>query len=218
MTFFCQYLRNDVRYREYNAKIDKHMKEMSIVFMPLTTGHFSLLHAWLNKPHVAQWYLGGKNVTYDQVYQKYRTYVDHYTIVEGIKKAIRGYIITIDKHPIGYIQYYYAHDFENDSDLLADTLLPLDLAAIDIFIGDIQYIGKGFGPLIITSFLQEHIWNRCDACLVDPDTVNVRAINAYKKAGFQSLKSNEKTTWMVAQKPSHYVPTKKCTSSCCCKG
>lgn len=189
----------------------------AIIFKPLTAAHFGLLEIWLNAEHVSRWYGENKSWSWDDIHEKYRTYVDGYRWVGEIKKPIRGFIIIVDAVPVGYIQYYYTYDFPYVPEL-NDEKLPLDLASIDLFIGEIDYIGKGLGQRIIRQFLDDYIWTKFDACFVDPDTANSRAVHAYKKVGFTELKmvNNGNTTWMLATKDPEYKPKKQCKPLCCC--
>jgi len=190
-----------------------------VTFKPLSTSHFQAMAIWLNTPHVSQWYGEGTAWDLQNTHKKYRTYVDGYALVDNTKRPIRGFIITIDDTPIGYIQYYYAYDFPRIPEL-STTELPLDLAAIDFFIGQVDYVGKGLGPAIVTQFLDEQVWNKFDACFVDPDTKNNRAIRACEKAGFKTLNKTNKgvTTWMIALKDPLYTPSTQCKPLCCCSG
>ena len=121
-----------------------------------------------------------------------------YKIAQGVKKSIQAYIICIDNVPMGYIQLYNAHDFcREDNVSLSD--LPESLAALDIFIGEEEYAGKGFGAGIMKQFLADYVDPYYDACFVDPDTANIKAIRAYEKAGFKKIKTIKEgtITWMV---------------------
>lgn len=118
-----------------------------------------------------------------------------------MKKPFQAYIIGVDAVPAGYIQLYNAHDFlREDNDSLAE--LSDSLAALDIFIGEKEFLGKGLGSRILTQFLEEYVDPHYDACLVDPDTANIGAIRAYEKAGFKEIKMIKKGTimWMMREK------------------
>ena len=111
-----------------------------------------------------------------------------------MKKAIHSFVIYVDNNPIGYIQIYNAYDFARKA-LLID--LPKSLAAIDFFIGNIDYIGKGIGAEALKVFDYQGYNN----ILVDPDMNNIAAIKTYEKAGFKKMReqpdSNE--IWMLKE-------------------
>ena len=157
-------------------------------FAPLKTEHFPLLVVWLNTPHVAQWWSDGKVWDEAAVAEKYSSYVAGYKINEqGEKRPIFPFVIQYQGAAIGYIQYYNVHDFERDSFGAIQQHLPASCAALDFFIGDEAYLGKGLGTAILVQFLQEHIFKRFSACCVDPEKENNRALRTYEKAGFAGL-------------------------------
>lgn len=70
-------------------------------------------------------------------------YVSGYKKIDSERKPIHAFIIYFADTPIGYIQYFNAYDFPRDGCQL--NSLPKSLAAIDLFIGDENYLGKGIG-------------------------------------------------------------------------
>jgi len=167
---------------------------MNINFLPLSEAHFSLLLKWLEEPHIKAWWDHDINYTEDLVKEKYTSYVKGYKLENGEKKVIHSYIIYVDNNPIGYIQIYNAYDFTRNKPLI-DLLK--SLAAIDFFIGNIDYIGKGIGVETLKSFDFHGYKN----ILVDLDMDNIAAIKTYEKAGFKKIReqvdSNE--IWMLKE-------------------
>lgn len=157
-------------------------------------------------PHVREWWDQDVNWTIDLITEKYGCYVKGYKRVEKsdevIERPMHAFIIEADSHPIGYIQYYdrndwlpqdYKEDFQN---------IPKPIAAIDVYIGDPHWIGKGIGSIAIKQFLDEHVFKEFASCTVDPDTANTGAIRAYEKAGFYKLQTlkNGTITLMLAKR------------------
>ena len=66
--------------------------------------------------------------------------------------------------------------------------------AIDIFIGEQDYLGIGYGSRTLRQFLEELVDPNYEACFVDPDTVNTQAIRAYERAGFKKIKTVKEGT------------------------
>ena len=169
---------------------------MNITFKPLAEADFSLLFKWLTSPHVQSWWDKDIVWTTDLIKLKYSSYVKGYKMHDGQHKEIRAYVISENTMPIGYIQIYNAYDFPRTSKL---SDLPKNLATFDIFIGEINYLGKSIGSNAIELFLN----NYCDAkyshIFVDPDKDNIAAIKAYSKAGFEIVKTNYVTNeiWML---------------------
>ncbi len=179
----------------------KQVQTMKITFEPLRKGHFPLLLKWLETPHVKAWWDPDAQWTLELIKEKYGSYVQGYKVDQGLKKPIQAYIIYGENDPIGYVQVYNAHDFpREDNASLAE--LPNSLAALDIFIGEEVFLGKGLASRIMKQFLADYVDPHYNACFVDPDTANIRAIRAYEKAGFKKIKmvENGSIMWMVREK------------------
>lgn len=157
---------------------------MRIGFKYLSDSDFNLLLTWLQAPHVKKWWDQEVNYTLDLVKEKYSSYIRGYKKVGGKSKPIHAFVIHSDEHPIGYIQYYNAYDFPIDNRQL--NTLPKSLAAIDLFIGDKDYLGKGVGQKALELFLENYVFAEFDYAIVDPDSNNLVAISTYKKVGFRA--------------------------------
>lgn len=154
-------------------------------FQALEKKHFVLLQRWINSPQVAPWWGENKIWQLEDIEKKYGSYVKGYKSVEGINKPIKCYIIFCAQIPIGYIQYYNLHDFPRIGYEIDD--FSYRVAGLDLYIGELEYTGKGLGPHIIEQFLINYVWPDFEACFVDADTANTQAITAYKKAGFKEI-------------------------------
>ena len=154
-------------------KILKYNSEIS--FKSLSEKHFSFIHTWFNTPHIQAFY-SLKTWTIEEVCQKLTPYI------QGIGE-IKSYVIDFDKIPIGYIQYYPVkkHPWENQ-DLTQEIIQ--NSAGIDFFIGDKEFIGKGFGIQILNIFLENYIWPHYRYCLADPDIRNEASMRLFKQCGF----------------------------------
>lgn len=175
---------------------------MQISFIPLNESHFPLLLKWLETPHVKAWW--GKNInwTTELINDKYSNYIKGYKILklkdQIIIKPIYSFIICADNHFIGYIQYYNKHEFPPEQ--AYDTLgLPESCAALDWYIGKLEFIGKGIGSKALSLFLEQFVFQKFTYAFVDPETTNHGAIRAYEKAGFVTTKivNNNEITWML---------------------
>jgi aminoglycoside 6'-N-acetyltransferase len=172
----------------------------SLNFIPLSQSHFYLLYKWINTPHVTSWWGENKLWPISAIEEKYLSYTNNCKEIDGVKKPIYAFIINYQTQHIGYIQYYDAYDFPREQGYVLENL-PKNLAAIDIYIGEENYLGKGFGHLALEKFLEQYIWPKYDACFVDVDPQNTQAIFAYKKAGFQIIKTlDDGTIWMLRNK------------------
>ncbi len=61
---------------------------------------------------------------------------------------------------------------------------------IDYMIGNPAYVGKGYGALTLTRFIdffRSNVDPKADTFLIDPEASNPRAKHVYEKAGFQHV-------------------------------
>jgi aminoglycoside 6'-N-acetyltransferase len=142
---------------------------MNITFIPLAESHFPLLFKWIETPHVKQWWVSEIKWTQESIEEKYSSYVKGYKLENGVKRPMHAFVICADGIPIGYIQSYNAYDFPRSKELKE---LPENLAAIDVYIGEAGYLGKGVGPRAIRQFLDNHIDSSYTHVFVDPDSKN----------------------------------------------
>lgn len=172
---------------------------MKISFKPLATTDFENLLKWLQKPHIKKWWDTDVNYTLELIQEKYGSYVDGYKKTGSESKPIHAFIIYFDDTPIGYIQYYNAYDFPRDECQLNN--LPKSLAAIDMFIGDENYLGKGIGAQSLELFLDSHVFAKFDYALVDPDSSNLAAIKTYENVGFKPFDDQTSESVILMVKP-----------------
>ncbi len=150
-----------------------------ITFQRLKTLDLTLIHRWLNTPHVARWWYDDVG-PYEEVAEKYVSYI------EG-EQPVDPYLILHDNRPIGYIQTgRISHDEEYDR--LVGTE---DSAGVDLFIGEEDLLYKGLGAYILQCFLKEIVFAEEDikVCVIGPEPENRVAIRAYEKAGFRYFKT-----------------------------
>jgi aminoglycoside 6'-N-acetyltransferase len=169
----------------------------NITFKALKEEHFLLLLKWLETPHVKKWWDADINWTPELIEKKYSNISKRLKLkTQIIEKPIHAFIINCDGVDIGYIQYYNKHDFLPEQGY--DTSeLPESCAAIDWYIGELDYVGKGIGPQALNIFLNEFVFKVSENAFVDPDTANVRAIRVYEKVGFKKIRESNGTTLMI---------------------
>jgi aminoglycoside 6'-N-acetyltransferase len=170
-----------------------------ISFKALESADFPLLVSWLNQPHVRRWWSqeGQSLVTLSGVARKLMPRI------EG-KEQVFAFIIYAQSVPIGYIQWYDAYRFPREGYALAAIPhLPVSLVAIDFYIGEPAFIGKGLAAPILSHFIQMIVPAFYTTVLVDPDRENIPAIKAYARAGFTELEQNvvREIQLMVFQRP-----------------
>lgn len=147
-----------------------------IQFTSLDESHFPLLHRWLNAPHVQKFY-SLRNWSQDEVARKYLPYLIH-------EKRVHGFIIFLKSKAIGYIQYYPVKDHPWPKQGFSREIAE-QAAGLDLFIGEEQFCGRGYGVEIIEEFLKSYLWPHFRYCIVDPDVGNEASIRLFERVGFQ---------------------------------
>lgn len=148
--------------------------KITFIFKPLQKTDLPLLFEWLSLPHVAEWWRETKD--YESFAKKYKNYI---AIDE-----VGPYLIYDKDKPIGYISWYdAAHD------PIRNETFPKPTYGMDMFIADLNYLGKGYGQKIIKQFIDEIIMPMNPAkIIIDPEITNERAIHVYEKVGFMKTK------------------------------
>lgn len=145
-----------------------------IIFKPLTISDLDLLCRWSEKPHVLEWW--NDQLAPEQIKEKYRMRIDD--------DVICPYIAYMNNKPIAFIQYYWASK-------VGEVWWPNEDAntvGLDQFIGEENYINKGFGTLMMKEFIQFLFQNPLiKKIITEADPNNLRAKRCYEKAGFHEM-------------------------------
>jgi RimJ/RimL family protein N-acetyltransferase len=142
-------------------------------FRRLAQDDIPMLHEWLHRPHVREWWL--EPSTPKELEEDYLT-------PETAGEATRAYIAYLDEEPIGFIQSYIVKDsgdgwWEDERDPGA--------RGIDQFLADGDGLGRGLGSAMIRAFVDRLFAEpQVTQVQTDPAPDNERAIRCYRKAGF----------------------------------
>src|SRR5947209_4738307 len=130
----------------------------AIAFTPLERGHLALLHEWLQRDHVREWW--GPPQTRAEVEEEYLPAIDG-------TEPVRVFLIKLDARPIGMIQACWGADEPG-------------VAGLDLLIGEEQLVGRGLGPRILREFMRTIVLADpgTTAFSADPDVANGRSIRA----------------------------------------
>ncbi len=149
-----------------------------IIFRPLAEADLTLLHRWLNTPHVSQWWeVNGKiNPDYSAVSGKFMPRI------RGLE-PVNCFLVLYDTRPVAFIESCRMEDFPTEK---AALRIPANAVGVDTFIGETDFLHKGFGAVYIRKFLKEIIFREpgINSCIVDPEPANKIAVRAWEKAGF----------------------------------
>ena len=145
-----------------------------IDFRPLARADLAMLHEWLARPHVAEWWVPVP--TREEV-------EDDYGPVADGTDSTRAFVVLADGAPIGFIQSYAPVDHHADG--WWTDVHDRGVRGIDQFIAEGDRLERGIGTAMIRAFVAR-LFEDPAVTLVqtDPAPGNARAIRCYEKAGF----------------------------------
>jgi len=147
----------------------------SISFLPLARSDLPLLHDWLGRPHVVEWW--GDVPTLAELAEQCDPEI---LASEGVSALVA----MSDGQPVGFAQVYVAMGsgdgwWEAESDP--------GVRGVDLFLADVDRLGQGLGTLLVHALVGALF---ADAAVTkiqaDPSPGNARAIRCFEKAGFTS--------------------------------
>jgi len=142
-------------------------------FRPVTHEDLPLLHEWLNRPHVAEWWEGELSLEY--VASTYGADIG--------SPVIRQMLACIDGVPIGYVQDY--HVMGADPEWWTEETDP-GARGIDQYLANAEQLGQGLGSAMVQQYVARLFADPAVTKVqTDPSPTNLRAIRAYEKAGFR---------------------------------
>ena len=149
-----------------------------VTLRPMTGEDLPLLHAWLNRPHIAEWW-GGEHPTLDEVQAKYLP-----RVLAG--DNVTPYIGMLGSKPFAYAQSYVA--LGSGDGWWQDETDP-GVRGIDQSIGEAELLGQGLGTILVRALGDMLLADPGVTRLqTDPDPRNLRAIRCYEKAGFRRVR------------------------------
>jgi RimJ/RimL family protein N-acetyltransferase len=149
----------------------------AITFRQLSPADLPMLHEWLTRPHVAEWW---------QPTPSFSDVEEEFTPLTYHDASTRGYIALLDDAPLGFIQSYVVLGsgdgwWEDETDPGA--------RGIDQFLADPDRLNQGLGRAMIRTFV-DGLFRDPSVTRVqtDPSPANDRAIRCYERAGFTALR------------------------------
>lgn len=178
----------------FMVKNDAELKELiknfiTFTFQPLKESDLPLLFEWLALPRVGAWWRESRD---------WKTFQEKYTKKFINVNDVGSFIAYHKSKPIGYIQWYDVAQCP-----IRNEQYPERTFGIDLFIADANYIGKGYGPLLMKQFIQAKIMPKNPSKIItDPEITNTQAIRAYEKVGFKKtriVQATDGTKLVIAQ-------------------
>ena len=153
------------------------LHEGDVTLRPLTEQDLPVLHDWLNRPHIVQWWGGeAARPSLDDVLAQYHP---HALAGEGVT----GYIAMLGAVPIGYAQSYVA--MGSGDGWWEDETDP-GVRGIDQSLAHAGQLGQGLGTKLVRALVAQLFADPAVTKIqTDPALDNLRAIRCYEKAGFR---------------------------------
>jgi GNAT superfamily N-acetyltransferase len=131
------------------------------IFKPVEVKDRLLVHEWLVQPYIAEWIHG----------------IGLQNTLNGLEKFFQGESNTT---------YWIGYDKNTPFAFLITSPEGNDATTLDLFICDLNYLGKGIAVPMIQEFLISQFPN-VKKVLIDPEATNKRAIHVYQKVGFKII-------------------------------
>lgn len=148
-----------------------------ITFRPMTTADLPMLHEWLQRPHVAEWWT--PTPSWEEVQHDFASE----TLAA---ERVSAYVALDEGMPIGYIQSYIA--MGSGGGWWPDERDP-GVRGIDQFLANAEQLGQGLGTRMVRAFVERLLADpSVTKVQTDPSPDNPRAIRCYEKAGFRAVR------------------------------
>lgn len=137
------------------------MSEYGFSFKLAEAGQKGLIVGWLGKEHVREWIHG----------------VGLRNTLEGLDRFLRGE---------GGTQHWIAYQNGIPFGYLLTTAEGEDAISLDVFICEVDFLGKGLAVPMIREFLVGH-FSGLNEVFIDPEMTNARAVHVYQRVGFKII-------------------------------
>jgi aminoglycoside 6'-N-acetyltransferase len=150
----------------------------AIAFRKLEKSDLPLMHEWLNRPHMRAFYQRTP-VLAEEIAAKY------IGRIEG-RDGTFCHIALLDGRPFGKIQCY----LNRDNPAWAAVIGAGDGISVDLFIGEPELIGKGFGHAMLRAYMDIafSLFPGETRCYICHEKANEAACHASEAAGFMYLR------------------------------
>jgi aminoglycoside 6'-N-acetyltransferase len=145
-----------------------------LTLRPATVADAPLLQRWNDAPHV-------REATGDGDWQWEielpKSYPWRAQLIAEVAGVPIGFMEIVD--PAAYVEHYWGD-------------VPAGLRAIDIWIGEAAYLGRGYGTQMMRIAIARCFADPAvDVILIDPLASNTRAIRFYRRLGFKPVEQRQ---------------------------
>ena len=156
------------------------MNETPVTLRLMTEHDLPMLHNWLNRPHIVEWWGG------EEERPTLADVLEHYLPRSLAEESVTPYIAMLGGEPIGFAQSYTA--LGSGDGWWEDETDP-GVRGIDQSLANPAQLNKGLGTKLVLS-LVERLFSDSTVTKIqtDPAPRNHRAIRCYEKAGFVQQK------------------------------
>lgn len=147
-----------------------------ISFAPAVAEDHPLIVGWLQQPHVRQWLHGtGLQNTLDSLDE----------FLEGAAE-FDHWLASDQGTPFAYLLTSTVD--QTEAAVAAIPFAGGQAITLDVFIGEPDYLDRGWGTALIKQFIDRQFPAVTDV-LIDPEATNTRAIHVYQKLGFRVVET-----------------------------
>lgn len=166
----------------------------------MTQHDLALLHDWLNRPHIVEWW-GGERPTLQAVRERYLPRV-------MAEERVTPYIGLLGGEPFAYAQSYVAHGAGGG---WWEDITDPGVRGIDQSIAFPELLDRGLGTKLVLALVKLLFADpEVTAIQTDPAPRNARAIRCYEKAGLRRVRTivtpDGPAVYMLLQRPHQREP------------
>lgn len=154
-----------------------------LVFKPVIESQRELVHRWLQQDYIHEW-IHGQGL--QNTLLGLEKFIQYQAEGKGLYRQSE-----VTQHWIGYdndrpfVYLLTSNIFKNATTEYVQYREAEGLAiTLDIFIGAVEYLGKGLASVVIREFLLSQ-FSDVSEVFIDPEQENKRAIHVYEKTGFR---------------------------------